>query len=48
MKWTYADAVHLAMDALKAREITLGQLERYTNELWLAMIEENSQDESPA
>ena len=45
MKWTYADAIALAMDALKAHEITLNQLEAYTNELWLEMLEEN---ENPA
>ena len=47
-KWSYADAVNLAMDALHAREITSAQFEGYVNALWLDMIEENERAENPA
>lgn len=39
--WSYVDAINLALDALNAHEITLDQLDQYTNELWHDMEAQN-------
>lgn len=43
--WSYVDAINLALDALNAHEITLDQLDQYTNELWHDMAEQNEAEQ---
>lgn len=42
MKWAWADAVILGIDALVNHEITPSQLDGYVNQLWAEMERENS------
>jgi len=43
MKWTYADAINLALDMLKAGEISLDKMDATATELWREMQAENAE-----
>lgn len=45
MKWTFADAVNLAVDMCRNNQIRLIDLDRITAELWQEMQKENEGDQ---
>lgn len=41
-KWTFSDAVNLALDAYSYGEIKFRDIDKYTNMLWREMQKENA------